>query len=77
MEWAALIVTIFKGSQALRDIFDRAVILYYSEEQRQDQNETSEIQAEREALAAALSQPGMTDENRRILRKKLIALSRR
>jgi hypothetical protein len=76
MNIAALLVTIFKGSQALRDIFEGAVDLWYAEENRQDQNQMNWINQEREGILAALKQPGMTDENRRALRKRLIALSR-
>ena len=76
MEWAALLVTIFKGTQALRDIYEKSVILYYAEENRKDENRNAEIEEERAGIASALKQPGMTDENRRALRKRLIALSR-
>ncbi|MBA3756780.1 MAG: hypothetical protein H0X02_11365 [Nitrosomonas sp.] len=74
--WAAAIVTFFKGSVALRDIFEKAVVLFYAEQDRRDQNQTDDVQKEREALTAALSQPGMTDANRRILLKRLMALHR-
>lgn len=76
MAWASLLVTIFKGSQALRDIYEQSVTLWYAEENRQDQNRTAWIEEERSAISAALKQPGLTDENRRALRKRLIALSR-
>lgn len=76
MEWAALLVTFFKGTQALRDIYERSVVLFYAVEGQNDQNQTNEIQEEREAIVASLKQPGMTDANRNALRKRLIALSR-
>jgi hypothetical protein len=76
MNWAALLVTFFKGSQALRDIYEKSVILFYAEEQRNDENNSNEIQEEREAIVASLKQPGLTDANRNSLRKRLIALSR-
>lgn len=76
MDWAALIVTVFKGSQALRDIYEKSVVLFYAEENRQDQNTSNEIQEEREAIVASLQQPGMSDANRNALRKRLISLSR-
>lgn len=77
MSWAALIVTIFKGSQAMRDIYEQSVVLFYAEEGRRDQNSSIEIQEEREAIVASLKQPGMSDANRNALRKRLIALSRK
>jgi hypothetical protein len=76
MDWAALIVTIFKGSQALRDIYLKSVDLWFAHERAADQDQSIEIQEEREAIVAALKQPGMTDANRRSLRRRLIALSR-
>jgi len=76
MEWATLLVTIFKGSQAMRDIFEKAVVLFYAQENRNDQNASNEIQQEREAIVASMKQPGLTDANRNSLRKRLIALSR-
>lgn len=76
MSWAALLVTFFKGTQALRDIYEQSVVLYYAIENRNDQNAQTEIQEEREAIVAALKQPGMTDANRNVLRKRLIALSK-
>lgn len=76
MEWATLLVTFFKGSQALRDIYEKSVVLYYGLEERQDQNQQTEIQEEREAIVAALKQPGMTDVQKRALYKRLIHLSK-
>lgn len=76
MVWAAMIVTLAKGVKAFRDIYEESVVLYYANENRTDQNAQSEIQEEREAIVASLKQPGMTDANRNILRKRLIALSR-
>lgn len=77
MEWAALLVTFFKGSQALRDIYEQSVLLYYAAEEAADQSQSDKIKEEREAIAAALKQPGMSDANRRVLVGKLIDLSRR
>lgn len=76
MEWATLLVTIFKGSQALRDIYERSVVLYYADQQRRDDGQMTEIEEEREAIAASLKQPGLSDANRNSLRRRLIALSR-
>lgn len=77
MEWATLIVTFFKGTQALRDIFEKSVVLFYAYENQNDENAQTDIQQEREAIVASLKQPtGLTDANRNILRKRLIALSR-
>lgn len=76
MEWAALIVTIFKGSQALRDIYERSVVLYYGLKEARDQNQQTETQEEREAIVAALKQPGLTDVQKRALYKRLITLSK-
>lgn len=73
---AAFIVALLKAVPAAQAIFEEAVSLYYAEENRQDQNRNSEIEEERSAIAAALKQPGLTDENRRALRKRLILLSR-
>lgn len=74
---AAALVTFFKGTQALRDLFQMTVTLYYAAEEAADNREMSEIDQERDALVAALKQPGMTDAQRNLLRRKLIALSRR
>jgi hypothetical protein len=76
MEWATLIVSLAKAIPAIQKIFESSVELYYAEENREDENHTAEINQEREAIAASLKQPGLTDENRRALRKRLIALSR-
>lgn len=73
---AAAIVAVVKALPAARDIYLRTVDLYFAEEERKDQNRSADIDEERSAIAAALKQPGMTDENRRILRKRLIALSK-
>jgi hypothetical protein len=74
---AAFLVTVFKGSQALRDLFQETVRLYYAAEEAADTREMSEIDKQRDALAAALKQPGMTDAQRNTIRRQLIALSRR
>lgn len=73
---AAFIVSIAKAIPAARDIFEQSVALYYAEENRQDENRNADIEEERSAIAASLKQPGLTDENRRALRKRLISLSR-
>ena len=77
MEAAAVfIITVAKAIPAFDKIYQRSVDLYFSEMNRRDENESNETEQEMEAIAASLKQPGMTDENRRILRKRLIALSR-
>lgn len=76
MDIAATIVALAKAIPAARDIYLRSVDLYFSMEEGKDQNQMSDVEAERSAIAAALKQIGMTDENRRVLRKRLIVLSR-
>jgi hypothetical protein len=73
---ASAIVAIAKAFPAARAIFEQSVSLFYAYEAHEDQNQQTEIQEERDAIVAALKQPGMTDANRRVLRKRLIALSR-
>ena len=74
---AAALVTFFKGTQALRDLFQMTVTLYFSLDAAADTREMSEIDQKRDALAAALKQPGMSDAQRNTIRRELIALSRR
>lgn len=70
------IVAIAKALPAARAIVDQVVVLYYSNQQRQDDSHMTEIEEEREAIVSSLKQPGMTDANRNALRRRLIALSR-
>ncbi len=71
-----MIVTLAKGVKAFRDIYEKSVALYYSNENRQDQDASSEIQEEKDAIVASLKQPGLSDAQKRTFRKRLIALSR-
>lgn len=71
-----MIVALAKAIPAAQKIFEQSVDLYYSQQEGQDQDQVNAVQQEREGITAALTQPGMTDENRRALRKRLIALSK-
>jgi len=72
----ATLLAIFKAIPALQKIFEEAVELYYKELAARDQDRVVQTQKEREALVAALKQPGLNDENRRILRRRLYDLHR-
>lgn len=72
--WAAALVTFFKGTQALRDIFELAVTQYYAHEESADQDAMNEIEQKRMALVSAMKQVGITDAERRTLRRMLIDL---
>lgn len=72
----ASIVAIAKAVPAARAIFEQAVALYYASEASQDEGHMNEVDLERDALAASLKQPGLTDVQKRSLYKRLIALVR-
>lgn len=74
--WATLLVSIAKAVPAAKTIFLQSVDLYFAYEQSADDRETTQISEERDGIVAALKQPGMSDENRRALRRRLITLSR-
>jgi hypothetical protein len=74
--WATLIVSIAKAVPAAKKIYLQSVDLFFAYEQSSDDRETNEISEERDGIVAALQQPGMSDANRRALRRRLIALSR-
>lgn len=75
--WAALLVSLAKTIPAFRDIYETSVALFYANEESQDQNQMNEIQIEREAIVASLKSGGLSDVQKRIFRKRLIALSGR
>ena len=70
------IVAVAKAVPAARAIFEQAVALYYSAEESRDQNQMNEVDQERDAIAAALKQPGLKDVQTRALYKRLLALSK-
>lgn len=72
---ASLIVAVAKAIPAARKIYEQSVALYYANEEGQDQSQMNEVAAERDMLMATLAQPGVTDAQKRVARKRLIALS--
>lgn len=72
----AAIVALIKALPAIRSIYLQTVDLYFSAQETRDQNQMSEIDEERGAIMSALKQPGVTDAQKRIFRKRLIDLSK-
>lgn len=70
-ELAAFVYALVKGSTAIRDIFLTVVDMYHAEMDRRYENQSIKVQREREATVAALKQPGLSDENRAVLRRRL------
>ena len=72
---ASGVVSIAKAIPAVGKIIDLVVAQYYSIEEGADQTHMNEVQKERDMLIAAIRQPGMTDAQKRVARKRLIALT--
>jgi hypothetical protein len=72
---AAAIVAFVKAIPAIDRIYQRSVALYYAAEEARDHDHMSEIEQERDMLLATIQQPGITDAQKRVARKRLIALS--
>lgn len=72
--FVAILVTIFKGAQALRDIgdmFTQAWLLY---QENQDDVIIDKAREVRSGLLAALKQPGLSNVDRRAIRQHLFDL---
>lgn len=76
MEIASFILALAKAIPAFDRIYQRSVVLYYEQQETQDQNHTEENRLKRDALIDALNQPGLKDETRRNLTRQLVALNR-
>jgi hypothetical protein len=70
----ALVLQIIKAIPALVKLFEEAMDLYMAEQSARDQSQVDATQKKREALVAALKQPGLTNENRSRLRRLLYDL---
>lgn len=72
---AQILVAIATSSKAFSKIFEEATTLYYSLKLQHDQNQSIEVAEEREKLLSDLQRQGLTDEEKRKIRKRLIDLS--
>ena len=70
------IVALATTSKAFSKIFEEAVTLYYYQKLESDRNLSAEVAEEREKIIAELSKEGISDEDKRKARTRLIALSR-
>ena len=77
--WASVvpaILAVIKAVPAARDIFIQVVDLYNAELDRRSEEASIKVMREREATVAAMKQPGLSDENRAVLRRRLWDLGR-
>jgi hypothetical protein len=76
MEIAAAILVVLKAVPAARDIFLKIVDLYHAEQDAASESQSIKVLREREATVAAMKQPGLSDENRAALRRRLWELNK-
>lgn len=76
MEFAALFLSIIKAVPAFRDIFVKAIDLYYEQINAADTSNMSRIAKKRDALVSALKLPGLEDEKRNEIRRMLYDIAR-
>lgn len=74
--WASAILAIVKAVPAARDIFIQLVDLYNQQLEIAETNRDIKKQKEREATVAAMKAPGLSDENRAVLRRRLWELAK-
>ena len=72
--FVTILVTIFKGAQALRDIGDMFTQYWLLYQENQDDVIINKAREVRSGLLAALKQPGMTNAERRAIRAHLFDL---
>lgn len=70
-----LIVSIATFTKAFSNIFEEATTLYYSIKLKQAQDQSIEVAEEREKILSQISTPGISDDEKRKLRARLIGLS--
>jgi hypothetical protein len=68
---AAAILAVIKAVPAFRDIFIQVVDLYNAAMDAAAEAQSIKVQREREATVAAMKQPGLSDEHRGVLRRRL------
>lgn len=73
---AALILVIMKAIPAARDIFLAVQDAFYLAMDTAAENQSVRVLREREATVAAMKAPGLTDEQRATLRRRLWELSK-
>lgn len=76
MELAAIILAVVKAIPALQKIFEAAIDLYHQQQDIAAENQAIKVQREREATVAAMKAPGLTDEQRATLRRRLWELGK-
>lgn len=73
---AAVILIILKALPAARDLFLAVQDAYYLAMDTAAENQSIRVLREREATVAAMKQPGLTDEQRATLRRRLWELGK-
>lgn len=76
MELAAIVLAVVKAIPALQKIFEAAIDLYHQQQDIAAENQSVRVLREREATVAAMKQPGLSDENRAVLRRRLWELGK-
>jgi predicted DNA binding protein len=76
MELAAVVLAVVKAIPALQKIFEAAIDLYNQQQDIAAENQSIKVQREREATVAAMKQPGLTDQQRATLRRRLWELGK-
>lgn len=70
------IVALASTSKAFSKIFEEATTLYYYQKLEADRTLSAEVAEERDKIIAEISKEGISDEDKRKARTRLIALSR-
>jgi len=74
VQYLAALVAAFKGVQALRDIIDKFMGLWLTYQEAQEDATISKQRKVRSALINSMKQPGLSNEERAIIRQHLFDL---
>lgn len=73
---ASTVIAIIQAIPALKTLFLEVQDLWFRMEAQRDENRASRKEKERIATVNAMKQPGLSDEDRKILRRRLYDISR-
>lgn len=74
--WASAVLAVIKAIPAVYKIWKEVIDLYHEQQDAADVSKSEKVLKEREATIAAMKQPGLTDEQRGTLRRRLWELGR-
>lgn len=74
---ASAIFALIKAIPTLLNIFEQCIDLYYQSIKVADESRTAEVAKERDKLLAELKREGVTDDERKVIRRALYNLQSR